>query len=140
MDEMLIALTKGIGAELGKKIRITYYEKKRFLLKDDLYNEIKQEKQPLMLDLLALGVFHELAIGPIHGSNNFFSASKKFGVTNINMGSYKIDDQSNKQTLAITKSFFAIMEEYNIGIHQLSIPSVHEFLEKNVEFVRKWQD
>ena len=113
---------------------------KKIILKHDIYNEISQEKQPLMLDLLALGIFHEFAIGPMHGSNNFFSSSKRYGVKSISMGSYKIDNQFNKKTLAITKSFFAIMGEYDIEINQLSIPSIHEFLEKNVEFVNKWQN
>lgn len=138
MNEMLIALTKGIGVELGKKIRIAYYEKKKFILKDDIYKQISIKKQPLMLDLLALAIFHEFAIGPMHGSNHFFSSSKRYGVTNINMGSYKIDNKFNKQLLKITKSFFAIMKKYNIEIHQLSISSIHEFLEKNVTFVNKW--
>lgn len=140
MDEMLVALTKGIGAELGKKIRFSYYDKKKLIQKDGIYKDLPENKKPLMLDLLALSMFHEFVIGPMHGSNNFFSSTKKYGLKSINLGSYKIDEEFNKQTLAITKSFFAIMSEYNIEIHQLSVPSPHEFLIKNIEFILKWQN
>lgn len=139
MDEMLIALTRGIGAELGKKIRFAYYEKKRVVLNNILYKQISQDKQPIILDLLALGLFHEYAIGPIHGSNNFYSATRRYGVKSIKMGSYDIDNKSNKKTLAITKSFFAIMADYNVEISQLSIPSIQEFIKNNIEFVNKCQ-
>jgi hypothetical protein len=108
------------------------------IVDDDIYREIIEDKKPLMLDLLALAIFHEFAIGPMHGSNNFFSSTRKYGVTGINLGSYKIDNDFNKQTLDITKSFFAIMSDYNIEIHQLSVSSPHEFLEKNREFIAKW--
>jgi hypothetical protein len=139
MDEMLLALTRGIGVELSKKVRFSYYEKKRLVLSDDLYKSMYSKKQTLMLDLLALAIFHEYAIGPLHGSNNFFSQTKRYGVRSINMGSYNIDKKFNKKTTSITKTFFAIMSEYNIEIHQLSIPSIHEFLQKNIEFIDKWQ-
>jgi hypothetical protein len=139
MDEMLMALTRGIGADLGKKVRFAYYEKKRLIVNDEIFKECQEYQQSLIFDLLALAMFHEFAIGPMHGSNNFYSSTKKYGVKRISLGSFNIDDEFNKQTLLITKSFFAIMSEYNIEIHQLSVSSPHEFLVKNRDFILRWQ-
>jgi hypothetical protein len=139
VDEMLNELTRGIGAELGKKIRIAYYEKKKYISSDGVFKAIHSEKQPIIWDLLALSIFHEFVIGPLHGSNNFLLKSKKYGVKSINMGSYKIDGQSNAELVKITKAFFAIMKSYNIEIGQLSISSTHEFVVNNAELINKWQ-
>jgi hypothetical protein len=139
IDEMLVALTRGIGAELGKKIRFSYYEKKRLIQNDDIYRACQENEKSLFLDLLALAIFHEFAIGPMHGSNNFYSSTKKYGVNSISLGSFKVDDEFNKQTLAITKAFFSIMSEYNIEINQLSVSSPHEFLINNRDFILEWQ-
>ena len=138
MDEMINLLTKGIGIELSKKIRIAYYEKKKIIVKHESYNKISKKKHPLVLDLLALGIFHEFVIGPMHGSNNFLRSTEKYGVKSIIMGNYKLDSQFNKETAIITKAFFAIIKKYNIEINQLSIPSVNEFLEGNMEYFDRW--
>ena len=71
MDEMLVALTRGIGAELGKKIRFSYYDKKKIIEKDDIYRKLPTPQKLSVFDLLALAMFHEFVIGPMHGSNIF---------------------------------------------------------------------
>lgn len=135
--EMLNSLTYGLGADLGKKIRLSFYEKEKVLAKHDLYKEFNASQKQLYKDLLALSVFHQYAIGPLHGSVEFMKNTKKYGVKSINMGSYKFDDKMRKTSLGITKGFFEILEKYQINIAQLNAGSINEFIENNLQYVIK---
>lgn len=135
--EMLNSLTYGLGADLGKKIRLSFYEKERVLLKHDLYKKLNSPQKQLYQDLLALSVFHQYAIGPLHGSVEFMKNTKKYGVKSIDMGSYKFDDKMRKISLGITKGFFEILEKYQISVTQLTFGSINEFIENNSQYVKK---
>lgn len=134
---MINALTYGLGAELGKKIRLAYFEKERFLENHDSYLKFKLEEKLLYKDILALSVFHQYAIGPLHGSAEFMNSTKQYGVKSIAMGSFKFDAKMRKISLGITKAFFDILLKYQISIEQLNVGSTSEFIEINRAWVSK---
>lgn len=137
MKNMINSLTNGLGAELGKKVRISFYNKERILKQHDSFQSFTSNQKDLFVDLLALSIFHDFAIGPLHGSINFMNSTKKYGVKSIGMGSYKFDSKMKKISLGITKGFFEILKKYNIEIYQLNIGSIAEFIETNKKFVIK---
>lgn len=134
-NDMLNALTYGLGAELGKKIRIAYFEKERVLNRHEVYREFHIKQRQLYLDLLALSVFYQYAIGPLHGSVEFMNNTKKYGVKSIGMGTYKFDSKMKKISSGITSGFFSILEKYEIEVTQLLIGSTAEFIENNKKWV-----
>lgn len=132
---MINSLTNGLGAELGKKVRISFYNKERILKQHDSFHNFTSNQKDLFVDLLALSIFHDFAIGPLHGSINFMNYTKKYGVKSIGMGSYKFDEKMKKISQGITKGFFEILKKYNIEIYQLNIGSIAEFIKTNKKFV-----
>lgn len=135
--KMIDLITYGLGADLGKKIRLSFYNKERLLVKNDLFREVEQTQQDAFIDLLALSIFYEYAIGPLHGSVEFMNGTKQYGVKSINMGTYKYDDKMKKISIGITKGFYEILERYNIEISQLNIGSISEFIHSNIEYVSR---
>lgn len=134
-NEMLNALTYGLGAELGKKIRLAYFEKERFLSKHEKYLEFPPTHRQRYLDLLALSVFYQYAIGPLHGSVEFLNNTKRYGVESIGMGTYKFDSKMKKISSGITSGFLGILEKYEIEVTQLIIGSITEFIKNNEKWV-----
>ena len=127
MNEMIDALTRGIGIELSKPIRISYYEKKRYLEKDARYLQSPKEIKIFLVDVMALSIFNQQAITPLHGASNFSSGAKAYGVTRVRMGTYHLDKEFYTITDRITRQFFAICKEYGLNVEQLHISSVSEF-------------
>ncbi|HKI55429.1 MAG TPA: hypothetical protein VJ987_14990 [Anaerolineales bacterium] len=129
MDEMINALTKGIGVELYKPIRIAYYNKKSFLEKSESYKQCSNEMKLFLLDVLALSIFNQQVITPIHGARNFASGTRKYGVTRVRMASYHLDKEFYSDADRITKQFFAITKEYGLSVEHLHVSSINEFVE-----------
>ena len=93
MNEMIDALTKGIGMELSKPMRISYYDKKRYLEKNDSYQNCSDQIKQYLIDVLALSIFYQHIIVPLHGSINFATGTKSYGVKRVRMGDYHLDQE-----------------------------------------------
>lgn len=129
MDEMINALTKGIGADLYKPIRMAYYDKKRALEKNEAYKSCAAEMQQFLLDVMALSIFNQQVITPLHGASNFASGTRQYGVKRVRMASYDLDRKFYSDVDQITKQFFAITKKYDLPIEHLHVSSLSEFAE-----------
>lgn len=137
---MLNILTKGIGTDLWKPIRMSYYDKKRAV--DKILNGLKvsENKRDIIYDLLALTVFHDKAIIPLHGSINFMENASRFNIDHISMGTYKIDQEHNLISEKCVKQFFAIMSSYDIAINILTFRNAKEFVSASIELIEDWKN
>lgn len=129
MTEMIDALTKGIGAELGKPIRFSYYNLQRSLEKNNRYSQCSEEMKLFITDVLALSIFNQKVITPIYGAINFSAGTKKFGVSRIRMGDYHLDKRFFVQSGKITRQFYAIVRSYGLNIEKLHVASISDFVD-----------
>jgi len=136
MDEMIDALTRDIGIELVKPIRISYYDKKRFLEKNENYKNSPDDMKQFLIDMMAMSIFNQQVIVPLYGAINFGSDTKKYGVEQVKMGSYMLDHNFYSEVNETTKQFYAITKKYGIAIESLQIPSINEFVEKWLKVVK----
>lgn len=139
MDEMLNILTKGIGSELGRPIRISYYDKKRAVDKVLQSDRIPENKKNIVYDILALTVFHDKIIIPLHGSLNFMQTTKRYGITEVSMSTYSIGHEYNETSDKCVKHFFAILSSFDIDIGLLNFTNSSEFIKMISEHIEKWQ-
>ncbi|MDD4528006.1 MAG: hypothetical protein PHF25_08245 [Candidatus Margulisbacteria bacterium] len=137
--EMINVLTNGIGTNLGKEIRVEYFNNKTRLLK--LVNHKNLDKidttslnVEYFWDMLALAIFHEKVIVPFHGSINFIKNTRSYGVKQVEMGSYTLDNHYLKKTESITTQFFAIINKYELTIEQLNIPNIEAHIKAGKSF------
>lgn len=135
MDQMINILTKGIGIELGKPIRMSYYDKKKLFGKNENYKNCTDDIKQFLIDMMAMSIFNQQVIVPLHGAANFGSDTKKYGVEQVKMGSYMLNNNFYSEVNETTKQFYAITKEYGIAIESLHISSINEFIEKWLKVV-----
>ena len=127
-NEMIDALTKGIGAELAKPIRISFYEKERYLNQNKKFQRSENWQKQLIVDMAALSIFNQQVILPYYGAGNFYQDAKKIGVTRIRIGSQHYDKEFIGTSSKITRQFFAITNSYEIDVNHLHISNISEFV------------
>lgn len=132
-NEMLEALTRGIGAEVGKPVRMSFFEKERFIKQNEAFQRCAAWRKQLILDAAALSIFHQLVILPYHGATNFYTDSKKSGISRIRMGTQHLDREFVSIASKVTRQFFAITQEFQIHVEHLHISNIAEFVEFWIE-------
>jgi len=128
MDEMINVLTKGIGVELYKPLRIAYYNKKTFLIKNSKYQRSSNISKQFLIDVMALSIFNQKIILPFHGAANFAVGTKPYGVKQVRMANYYLDQEFYVLAHNITSQFFAISKDYGLNVENLHISSISEFV------------
>jgi len=131
-DEVLRILTNGIGAELGKPIRLSYYQLKEKLLTRINKSEnltIDEENIQIILDVIALSVFHQNIITPFYGSNNFIERLENFNVKSISIGTYSLVADDKRKISTCTKAFYAILKKVGLSPTNLAISTIDNFVE-----------
>jgi hypothetical protein len=129
MDEMVNALTSGIGSELGRTIRLKYYDQKRRAFNHMLTSKWGEQESTLLCDLIALAVFYELIIVPLQGSLNFMEFTASFGVSQVRMGEYTVGTHHIQSAGSAVKQFFGILGEYQINSGALALGDMDTFLQ-----------
>jgi len=138
MDEMINALTKGIGVEQYKPIRISYNVLKDILFKDPKFNNCTDDIKQFLVDVLALSIFHQHVIIPFHGASNFISGAREYGAEKVKMAGYVLDRDFYDEADKITKSFFVITKKYGLPIEKLHVSSVNTFIEDWLKIVKDY--
>ena len=129
MYSMLNIITKGIGSELSKPIRISYYEKKRLLDKNKKFQQSSNEIQLFLCDILALSLFNQKVITPLYGAGNFMDGTRSYGVNRVRMGTYHLDEEFHTTSNNITRQFYAIVKKYDLEIEALHVSSINDFVD-----------
>lgn len=133
---MITALTRGIGAELYKPLRIQYWNWKKTFINNISYRQSNEMVKLFLHDVLALSLFNQYVMTPIYGASNFTEESSQMGVTRVRMGSHHIDKKFTETTEGITKQFYAINKNYGLKVEQLHIASANEFIEHWIGVVK----
>jgi len=137
MNEMLNIVTKGIGVELSKPIRLSYYNYIRELQKNTKFQNATSDIRLFLIDILALSLFNQKVITPLYGVGNFLDGSRKYGVNKIRMGSYDLDNEFYSTASNITRQFYAIVKKYDLNIEALHIASVNDFVDQWLKTIKK---
>lgn len=129
MDEMIDALTTGIGVELGRPLRLSYYQLKQRLQQNEKFQAANDDEKVALVDLLALSIFHHQVIVAFHGANNFRQGSRQLGVEDVRVGGKNLGKDFFIQSDKVLKAFFAIVSGYGIAIEKLHVSTINEFVE-----------
>lgn len=127
MDEMIDALTKGIGGEIGRPLRLSYYQLKQRLQQNEKYQTSGDDVKITLLDLLALSIFHHQVIVPFYGANNFRQGSRQLGIKDVRVGGKNLGKEFFALSDKIPKAFFAIVSDYGIAVEKLHVSTISEF-------------
>lgn len=127
MDAMIDALTKGIGVEVGRPLRLSYFQLKRRLQQNEKYQQSDDGDKIALLDLLALSIFHHQVIVPFYGANNFHQGSRHLGIKDVRLGGKNLGKEFFALSDKIPKAFFAIVNSYGIAVEKLHVSTIGDF-------------
>ncbi len=134
-DEILIAITDGIGGILGREVRRKYYESKNQLLANKKFIKYDEKTKQFALDILALGVFHKLIILPINGANSFWNNLHCQEITSVKMrkNSYVQKDFLRMKTIA--DQFISILNKRKLSISLFNYDNLDIFMNLVNDFI-----
>jgi hypothetical protein len=135
MNEMIDALTRGIGVDLYRPMRISFYNKKRFLEKNEKYLKSPDNIKQFLIDVVALSIFNHQVIIPLSGATNFLTGTKSYRVTKVRMGTYYLDKDFSITTNKIINQFYSITNSYGLKMDSLYVSSIDEFVDLWLEDV-----
>lgn len=138
--EMVETLTVGIGAELGRKVRLSFFTLAERLMKYERFITMERPIQQMTLDLLALSIFYNEIICPLEGSQSFLLFIEKANASHIRIGSDKLTDQFAKRARNCVSVFYSILNRYKIPNNLLSFSSLNSFLENIETTLKQRQD
>lgn len=127
MDAMIDALTKGIGVEVGRPLRLSYFQLKQRLQQNEKYQGSDDHVKIALLDLLALSIFHHQVIVPFYGANNFRQGSRQLGIKDVRVGGKNLGKEFFALSDKIPKAFFKIVSDYGIAVEKLHVSTISEF-------------
>lgn len=126
---MIEALTKGIGVEVGRPLRLSYYQLKQRLQQNKKYQASDHDTKIALVDLLALSIFHHQVIVPLYGANNFRQGSRQLGIEDVRVGGKNLGKDFFVLSNKIPKAFFAIVSGYGITVEKLHVSTIGDFVD-----------
>lgn len=136
MDEMINLLTKGIGADLYKPLRISYYKFRDSLLNNVNYKKSSAREKQFLIDVLALSIFNQKVVLPFHGAANFAEGTKSMGVKRVRMATYHLDREFYQAANQVTRQYYAITKKFGLDVEDLYFSSNSEFVNRWLEYGR----
>ena len=127
-DEVLLALTEGIGGILGRVVRRQYYELKNQLLLNSRYRKFDDELKQFAIDMLSLNVFHRLLILPMSGAEGLWTQMQRFSITSIKMRTHSYKSKDFDRMKIIANRFFSILNKQKIEVELLAYESIDGFM------------
>lgn len=99
------------------------------------FQNSSSEAKQFIIDVMAMAIFNQHIIVPLHGAANFGTGTKQYGVKRIRMGNYHLDREFYGSVNGITKQFFAIARAYGIELERLNISSTTKFVDQWLEVI-----
>lgn len=125
---MLQALTDGIGADLGRPIRASFFELFGRLKKHERFLALETLEQQQLVDLLALSIFYNHVIVPLESGSSLLSLVRMADATHIRLGRDKLTPKLAARFRACAWAFLDIIRQQNIPKELLSFPTLNAFI------------
>ncbi len=125
---LIIALTDGIGAELGRAVRSSYYELLARLSKHAFFLCLDRTSRQQVVDILALSMFYKTVISPLESAQSMLSLAHKAGATHVRIGRDKITPALVSRFDACAGAFHKILKTQQIPSDVLSFSTLKAFI------------
>jgi len=127
-ESMVIALTNGVGAQLGGPIRASFFELAERLCSHKSFAPLHHDDKQALVDLLALSIFYNQVISPLESSSHLLALAQKAQATHIRLGSDKLTPSLTARFGACAGSFQRILREQHISTDLMSFSTLKEFI------------
>jgi len=139
-NNILNALTYGLGSELGKAVRVEYYKSLDRLKQFIASFKLDQRKIDLIEDMIALACFRDIVLFPVEGSIGFIRRINSFDVHGVKMGTYTLDKNYIKDIDGAVRHFYAILSEFSIDPDFLDLADIKLFAVSVLKMIEAWEE
>lgn len=127
-NTLVTALTDGIGAELGRAVRSSYYELLTRLSRHELFLRLDYTSRQQVIDVLALSMFYNTVIAPIESARSLLSLANKAAATHVRIGHDKITPALGNRFGSCAGAFRKILRTQQIPSDLLSFATLKDFM------------
>ena len=131
--QLLMALTDGIGAQLGRPVRASFFEVLKRLAKHKVFVSLEALDRQRLVDLLALSVFYNQVIAPLESGSSLLSLARRADATHVRLGRDRLTTRLAAQFRACAGAFASIIDDQNIPRDLLSFPTLTVFIDNYLE-------
>lgn len=125
---VVIALTDGVGAQLGGPIRASYFELVERLRCQKAFAPLHHDDKQALIDLLAFSIFYNQVISPLESGSCLLALAQKAQATHIRLGDDKLTPNLSARFGACAGSFQKILRGQHIPSDLMSFSTLREFI------------
>lgn len=125
---VIVALTDGIGAHLGKRARSTFFKLASRISRIPEFSKLDLAAKQQIVDILALSSFYNVVVFPLQSGSAFMTIARKAGASHIRMGKDKLTAQFGGSMRRCVRAFFSLLESSSVPIQTLSFATLSEFV------------
>ncbi len=128
VEQVLLALTDGIGADLGRSVRASYYETLKRLTVHESFLQLDLVSRQELVDILALSMFYNIVISPLESGQSLLSLVQRAKATHVRIGHDKLTPVLAARFGSCASAFHKILSKQRIPVDVLSFPSLNVFI------------
>ena len=129
-NTIVISLTSGIGPDLGRKVRSSFYRLYERLPQVSDFKKHAVETQQLIVDILALSIFYNTVIFPLESGRSFQSLVARAGATHIRIGKTQLDQRFGRRMNQCIIDFEILLNKFQIPPYLLTFANLKDFVQE----------
>jgi hypothetical protein len=130
--DLLVALTDGIGAALGSKVRRSFYTLSDRLLHNRTFAEWSERQRRFALDVLALAIVYQEIILPLSGSHLLIDRLRSHDISSIRLARSTFSSRDSDAARRCTEGFSILMERAHVPQELIFFATLDDFA-KNLD-------
>lgn len=131
-QSVIIALTAGVGAHLGRRTRASFFELQGRLPRVTAFAQLDDASKQQVVDMLALATFYSVVVFPLEAGSSFVKVARTAGATHVRIGRDQMDARFGSQMRGAVSAFYKILSTSHIPVTALSFSTLSEFVENIV--------
>ncbi len=129
IQSVVVALTDGIGSDLGRSVRASYYETLKRLVSHESFIRLDHASRQELVDILALSNFYNIVVAPLESGRSLLSLAQRAQATHVRIGRDKLTSTLANRFAACAGAFHGILAGQQIPAAVLSFPTLSVFIE-----------
>lgn len=126
---VIVALTDGVGAHLGRRTRAAFFELEKRLPRVAAFSRLDDASKQQVVDMLAVATFYSVVVFPLQAGASFMNVARTAGASHVRIGRDQLTDRFGSDMRGAVSAFNALLNASCIPMEVLSFSTLAEFVE-----------
>lgn len=128
-QSVIIALTDGVGAHLGRRTRASFFELQSRLPRVAAFSRLDDASKQQVVDMLAVATFYSVVVFPLEAGSSFMHVARAAGATHVRIGSDQLTNRFGSEMRRAVGAFNYLLNTSGIPVEVLSFSTLSEFVD-----------